>query len=96
MLVPTFVPTFENFLWESHGKLSAMGYYLVSTYRYPVGNVANKTVNIYERVKVDGKWRDWPVAVPKLNPRHAQAVPVYTLGPRRHRTSKSAVSHRKG
>ena len=30
--------------------------------------MANKTVNIYERVKVDGKWRDWPVVVPKLKP----------------------------
>ncbi len=30
--------------------------------------MANKTVNIYERVKVDGKWRDWPVEVPKLKP----------------------------
>ncbi|MGA3090461.1 MAG: hypothetical protein ABSD75_17755 [Terriglobales bacterium] len=30
--------------------------------------MANKTVNIYERVKVDGKWRDCPVEVPKLKP----------------------------
>jgi integrase len=35
---------------------------------YRDSNVANKTVNIYERVKVDGKWRDWPVLLPKLKP----------------------------
>ena len=30
------------------------------------GTVANKTVRIYERVKVQGKWTDRSVAIPKL------------------------------
>ena len=30
--------------------------------------VANKTVKIYERVKVQGKWTDRPVSIPKLKP----------------------------
>jgi len=30
--------------------------------------VANKTVKIYERVKVQGKWIDRPVSIPKLKP----------------------------
>jgi hypothetical protein len=57
--------------------------------------VANKTVNIYERVKVDGKWRDWPVVVPKLKPdgklylkddRDGLCIPGFlaTLVPRNH------------
>ena len=30
------------------------------------GGVANKTVKIYDRVKVQGKWTDRPVSIPKL------------------------------
>jgi hypothetical protein len=30
------------------------------------GGLANKTVKIYERVKVYGKWTDRPVSIPKL------------------------------
>jgi hypothetical protein len=30
--------------------------------------VANKRVNIYERVKTDDGWKDRPVALPKLKP----------------------------